>query len=123
MTETERLILENQRLIMRGLTWLLWDQKAEATANELQDASRRTNDYLRGLEQQLGTKMDILERLRDLLQQATVERGHYYTGSAVKAAIEEIERLTRERDEWKEKWVALAQAALIVGGQDKREDQ
>ena len=27
----------------------------------------------------------------------------------------EIERLTRERDEWKEKWVALAQAALVVG--------
>jgi hypothetical protein len=30
-------------------------------------------------------------------------------------AAAEIERLTRERDEWKEKWRALAQAALIIG--------
>jgi hypothetical protein len=27
----------------------------------------------------------------------------------------EVERLTRERDEWKSKWMALAQASLIAG--------
>jgi uncharacterized small protein (DUF1192 family) len=33
----------------------------------------------------------------------------------ISALEAEIERLTRERDEWKAKWVALAQASLIVG--------
>lgn len=31
------------------------------------------------------------------------------------AAIAEIERLTAERDEWQHKWMALAQASLLVG--------
>lgn len=36
----------------------------------------------------------------------------------------EIERLIRERDEWKDKWMALARAAPIVGGpvQQARKD-
>lgn len=41
----------------------------------------------------MGERVDILERLRDLLHQATVERSHYYTGSCVKDAIDEIELL------------------------------
>lgn len=32
----------------------------------------------------------------------------------------EIERLTRERDEWKEKWMALAQAALTVSALEQK---
>lgn len=58
---------------------------------------------------------DILDVLHDLHKQATVERSHYYTGNAIKRAIAEIERTRNERDEWKEKWVSLAQAALITG--------
>lgn len=36
---------------------------------------------------------DILEALADLHKQATVDRSHYYTGSVIKQAIAEIERL------------------------------
>jgi hypothetical protein len=36
---------------------------------------------------------DILEDLKDLHKQATVERSHYYVGSVVKRAIAEIEQL------------------------------
>lgn len=36
---------------------------------------------------------DILDRLRDLHKQATVERSHYYVGKCCQNAIEEIERL------------------------------
>lgn len=36
---------------------------------------------------------DILERLRDLLEQATKERSHYYVASTALFAIAEIERL------------------------------
>ena len=36
---------------------------------------------------------DILDDLADLHKQATVERSHYYVGSCVRRAIEEIENL------------------------------
>ena len=38
---------------------------------------------------------DILERLRDLHKQATVERSHYYVGRCVSDAINEITRLRK----------------------------
>jgi hypothetical protein len=38
---------------------------------------------------------DILDRLRDLHKQATVERSHYYTGRCVSDAINEITRLRK----------------------------
>jgi cytidine deaminase len=38
---------------------------------------------------------DILDRLRDLYKQATVERSHFYVGCCVKDAMAEIERLRR----------------------------
>ena len=41
---------------------------------------------------------DILDRLEDLHQQATIERSHYYVGKCVKDAMEEIRRLRRELD-------------------------
>lgn len=41
--------------------------------------------------------MDILEKLKDLLKQATTERSHYYVAATVKEAIAEIERLTEKR--------------------------
>lgn len=44
------------------------------------------------------TKPDILVRLRDLHKQAVVERSHYYTGSVVHDAIDEIERLRAQID-------------------------
>jgi hypothetical protein len=33
---------------------------------------------------------DILDRLRDLYKQATVERSHYYTGRCISGAVNEI---------------------------------
>lgn len=36
---------------------------------------------------------DILDQLRDLLKQATVERSHFYVAKCCKDAIAEIERL------------------------------
>jgi hypothetical protein len=38
---------------------------------------------------------DILDRLRDLHKQATVERTHYYVGRCVSDAINEITRLRK----------------------------
>jgi hypothetical protein len=38
---------------------------------------------------------DILDRLRDLNRQATVERSHYYVGRCVSDAINEITMLRR----------------------------
>jgi hypothetical protein len=35
---------------------------------------------------------DILDRLRDLHRQATVERSHYFTGRCISDAINEEER-------------------------------
>jgi len=35
----------------------------------------------------------LLDDLRDLHRQATVERSHYYSGKLIKEAIETIERL------------------------------
>jgi hypothetical protein len=36
---------------------------------------------------------DILKKLIDLHKQATVERSHYYTGSVIREALDEIVRL------------------------------
>lgn len=44
------------------------------------------------------TKPDVLLRLKDLHKQATVERSHFYVGSVVHEAIDEIERLRFEID-------------------------
>lgn len=41
-------------------------------------------------------EFDILDRLVDLLKQATVERSHYYVGKCCRDAIEEIQRLRKE---------------------------
>ncbi len=41
--------------------------------------------------------MDILEKLEDLIKQATVERSHYYVRSVCEEAIKEIEEL-RDRE-------------------------
>jgi hypothetical protein len=38
---------------------------------------------------------DILDRLRDLHKQATVERSHYYVGRCVSDAINEITALRK----------------------------
>lgn len=40
--------------------------------------------------------MDILDKLEDLHKQATVDRSHYYTGSLIREAIEEIADLRRQ---------------------------
>jgi hypothetical protein len=42
--------------------------------------------------------MDIIERLDDLIKQATTERSHYYTADTAKLARAEIERLRAVRD-------------------------
>lgn len=39
--------------------------------------------------------MDIVERLDDLIIQATKERSHYYVANCAKDASEEIKRLRR----------------------------
>ena len=36
---------------------------------------------------------DIVDKLKDLLKQATTERSHYYVASCCKEAIAEIERV------------------------------
>lgn len=43
-------------------------------------------------EERLG-EPDIVDRLKDLYRQATVERSHFYVGACVLAAIVEIEKL------------------------------
>jgi hypothetical protein len=58
---------------------------------------------------------DILYDLADLQKQATTERSHYYVAKTAQRAANEIVRLRAERDEWKEKWIALGQAALTAG--------
>jgi len=57
---------------------------------------------------------DIVERLLALAREYHQHRPHYEEAAA------EIERLTRERDEWKEKWMALAQAALTVSALEQK---
>jgi hypothetical protein len=42
--------------------------------------------------------MEILEKLKDLLVQATTERSHHYVAGTVTEAIAEIERLRIDRD-------------------------
>ena len=42
---------------------------------------------------------DILDKLKDLLLQATTERSHFYVAGSCKAAIAEIERLRLEIEE------------------------
>lgn len=38
-------------------------------------------------------EQDILDRMKDLLKQATTEKSHYYVASTLVAAMAEIERL------------------------------
>ena len=42
--------------------------------------------------------MTLIERLRDLHKQATVERSHYYVGKCALDAADRIEALEAERD-------------------------
>jgi hypothetical protein len=44
-----------------------------------------------------GGNMDIIEKLEDLIKQATEERTHYYVKSVCEEAIEEIKGL-RDRE-------------------------
>jgi hypothetical protein len=44
------------------------------------------------------SQMEILEKLKDLLMQATTERSHNYVAATVTEAIAEIELLRKERD-------------------------
>lgn len=48
--------------------------------------------------------MTIIEKLKDLLLQATTERSHYYVASVTKEAIAGIEALSESRDYWKREW-------------------
>lgn len=48
------------------------------------------------LVQRITVEDDILDRLRDLLKQATTERSHYYVAKCCRDAIAEIENLRRE---------------------------
>lgn len=41
----------------------------------------------------LRKRVDIVEKLHDLHKQATVERSHFYVGSCVTEAIQEIEAM------------------------------
>jgi hypothetical protein len=41
----------------------------------------------------------ILAKIDDLILQAATERSHYYTAATLREARDEIERLTRERDD------------------------
>lgn len=41
--------------------------------------------------------MDIIEKLQDLLKQATTERSHYYVAHVVTEAIQEINMLRNEK--------------------------
>lgn len=47
MTSNERLLLENQKLIMHGLRTLLWAHKINGPASEVQDGMDHTHDALR----------------------------------------------------------------------------
>jgi hypothetical protein len=44
---------------------------------------------------------DIVDRLEDLLKQATVERSHYYVGRCAKDAIAEIKQLRLANEDHK----------------------
>ena len=47
ITATERLILENQMLILHGLRALLWKATGcDGCANEVQSATEQTQDFL-----------------------------------------------------------------------------
>lgn len=50
--------------------------------------------------------------MTDLVTRLRQHNGEF--GNLVEEATHEIERLMRERDEWKERWAALAQANLIM---------
>jgi hypothetical protein len=42
--------------------------------------------------------MDLIDKLKDLLKQATTEQSHYYVASCCREAIAEIECLRAQRD-------------------------
>jgi hypothetical protein len=56
MTEFERLVLENQKLILHGLRALLWKQGINGPASEVQDGMSRTHDFLRAASAPVQTK-------------------------------------------------------------------
>lgn len=64
------------------------------SANYLIEA-RTSGEHHMSVGQDVG-RPDIVERLRDLYRQATVDRSHYYTGRVVLSAIEEIEELRKD---------------------------
>lgn len=43
--------------------------------------------------------MNIIEKLYDLIKQATTDHSHYYVKSVCEEAVVEIERLTKENKE------------------------
>jgi voltage-gated potassium channel Kch len=59
--------------------------------------------------------MDIIERLDDLIKQATTERSHYYTADTAKLARAEIERLRAI--------LITISAVLENGREDKQNDK
>ena len=54
------------------------------------------------------TRDMIIEKLADLLKQATTERSHYYVASCVTEAMQEIKRLRTERDCMRDALVFIA---------------
>jgi hypothetical protein len=54
---------------------------------------------------------DILKRLETRFDPRIVQ-----PDEMARDAHAEIVRLTKERDEWQEKWLALAQASLVANG-------
>jgi hypothetical protein len=55
----------------------------------------------------------VIERIQAGLDSDTPSRVEWRT--LLETALFEIERLTAERDEWKHKWMGLAQASLLAG--------
>jgi hypothetical protein len=72
---------------------------------------------------------DILDDLRDLHEQATTDRSHYYTAGCVRRAIAEIERLQARCEVYKAQvWAganeikrlkALLDSAVKQGAQER----
>jgi hypothetical protein len=51
---------------------------------------------------------------------ARTQGAYCLPGPEMVVLLDEIERLRAERDEWKAKWIALAQAAMIVGALEEK---
>ena len=64
---------------------------------------------------------DVIAKLQDLLQQATVDRSHYYVGHVVALAINELSVARYKHDldrSLAEKWRERIDLALIYCGND-----